>query len=710
MKYNINNNSIDIEYIANGKRNQLKLNNDDAVDMDFFNQLMKANSNKRDAMCDLFKRKILKEDDEDTIHIQPLKLDKELKPSKYAEKVELQRRKAELEQDKQHIAEEAKVLLKDEAKKKDITTLTKDDLNNENDLNKLKEIQARYIEIDKVHKMIINQLDSLEIGSADQVNIKELKNLTVNAFDTINKKLIETKLSEQDKQELQNKIAPVMVPDFKPLQDSIAKLLQQIEKIPKKASAKKEVVSKDYSQELGEIKNSLSTIIDSLPKTETVNELKETLKNISTIPQNTSIMAKQLSILPALLYNLQIVIQEQLSQAFSSINFQNYETAINKLSQRIASLEEKASVKKDDDSKDYTSKFEEILSQFGIIKQEILTAIEKLPQSEEMKKLKDELSKIELNTDDIPQMKDSLKEIKTTLGDLPGVFKKETIDEVTKTINELISSKGDGIMKEILNRPIIIDNLITQIKQLPEINPTSNFTEFKAKLFADANNHRLKNSALTFEPESLFQLPNIAFRWDDFLYLKTQRSLPLHYTVEEFFGLYYHKYKITDIQNTKVKDWIEFLVPFFDDESITIFSNPPFAIGLTIGISRFTASGNKNVWYPAILFSEAKNYVTLIKTISGIKDKPSESSDYSEDSSESSSSDSGEGILNKCSGEIKIDLDKSTLEEKLNEIIRILSQMNYYVFTTTPLNKNTKLQKKQSEKAKGIDLYDILDL
>jgi hypothetical protein len=715
MKYNINNNSIDIEYIANGKRNQLKLNNDDHIDMDFFNQLLKAKSNKRDAMCDLFKRKILMEDDKDTIHIQPLKLDKELKPSKYAEKVELQRRKAELEQDKQHIAEEAKVLLKEEAKKKEITTLTKDDLTNENDLNKLKEIQARYIEIDKVHKMIINQLDSLEIGTADQVNIKELKNLTVNAFDNINKKLIETKLSEKDKQELQNKIAPILVPDFKPLQDSIDDLLKQLNILPKKTSDKREVVSKDYAAELQEIKAALSTIINSLPKTETVNELKDTLKNINTISQNTSNMAKQLATLNTLLYQLPDVIQKELEKQFSSINFSDYTKAINQLSQKIANLEDKSSAEKKVESKDYTDKFSEITNKFEELKTNILTAINNLPNSENVQKLQDELSKVKFNTDNIPDMKKQLEELKTALKDLPGVFKKETIDKVTKTTNDLIqvSDSEPDKLNTFLSQKITND-LIKNIKKLPEINPklldgkhkSEAYIEFKAKLFADVKNQDTKTGYIGYKHSTLKELPDIAFIWENSLYYKSDETFDIPFTYELYGGLNFQKYSFEDIQNSTVKDWLKHL-SMWDLNSITLSEYPKLYADIRIGIQKHEQS-NQPIWYPMIHVGVGTS--SLIEFIKALTQDEVESS-----------SESSEGILNKYSGKINIDLNQSSANEKLNEIIRLLSQLNYNVFTTTPMYKQS-IQSKKKAKAQGfqndseenesesVDLYDFLDL
>ena len=210
MKYTINSNSIDVEYIANGKRKQLKLKNDDNIDMDFFNQLMKAKPNKRDAMCELYRRKILEESDDDTVHIQPLKLDKELKPSKYAEQEELKRRKAELEQDKKNIANEAKTLVKDAAKNKDITELNESDLNNPIDADKLKEIQSRYNQIDKVYRMVVNQVDNLDINNATSVRINEIKELNVETFKKIEQYINKFDLTETSRNDLLNEISKIL--------------------------------------------------------------------------------------------------------------------------------------------------------------------------------------------------------------------------------------------------------------------------------------------------------------------------------------------------------------------------------------------------------------------------------------------------------------------------------------------------------------------
>lgn len=92
---------------------------------------------------------------------------------------------------------------------------------------------------------------------------------------------------------------------------------------------------------------------------------------------------------------------------------------------------------------------------------------------------------------------------------------------------------------------------------------------------------------------------------------------------------------------------------------------------------------------------------------------------YDEDLEEYTSEESDEESEGLYSG--KLDLSNATLDEKLNEIIQILSRMNYNVFTTTPMYKETKnkFNKESStkktnkdSKSKGIktDLLTELDL
>ena len=639
MKYNINNNSIDIEYIANGKRNQLKLNNDDHIDMDFFNQLMKAKSNKRDAMCDLFKRKILKEDDDDTVHIQPLKLDKELKPSKYAEKVELQRRKAELEQDKKHIAEEAKVLLKEEAKKKDITALTKEDLNNENDLNKLKEIQARYIEIDKVHKMIINQLDSLEIGTAEQVNIKELKNLTVNAFDSINKKLVDAKISEKDKQDIADSVANLIKPNYGQIKHLIDNLKNQLKQLRQNTASSTSSITdtiSTFNKSIEDLSSEIKSMKEELPKSQVIEQLTENLES---------------------------------------------------LNQNIELLRERH------DDEEQKQKEEESSEE----------------DSEEIKNIIDDLSS-KINT------------LEQKVEQLPKVFNKKTIESREQTLERL--AKDAAFSRDLQMKRINSDDLIEYLKNnLPTIKLDPTDVSYKDLLrFFFEKDTPPKVNWRAFKISTVeFNYQHLAFLWNDEsdgeLYLCTLKkpllkkiagsgrfihSIQIHDESRlDINSLNIYRYNIAFLNSAHLHQFDELLT--LSDVGINKFricDDPPFYISIWAGRSTKRSTGDTGpAHYPQLIVHDGdKDLLAFFKLKHA------------------------EGIINpdeEKSGKINIDLNQSSTNEKLNEIIRLLSQLNYNVFTTTPMYKNIKTQKKQTEKSKGlsssdeneqIDLYDVLDL
>ena len=652
MKYNINNNSIDIEYIANGKRNQLKLNNDDHIDMDFFNQLMKAKSNKRDAMCDLFKRKILKEDDEDTVHIQPLKLDKELKPSKYAEKVELQRRKAELEQDKQHIAEEAKVLLKEEAKKKDITALTKEDLNNENDLNKLKEIQARYIEIDKVHKMIINQLDSLEIGTADQVNIKELKNLTVNAFDNINKQLVDAKISEKDKQDIADSVANLIKPNYGQIKHLIDNLKNQMKQFRQNTASSTSLISGSLlvlNNSIVTLSSEINSIKKELPKSQVIEQLTE---NLDSLNDNIELLREQLA----------------------------------------KDSEERLKERKEEQSSEDEDKREE--------------------NSEEVKKVIDDLS-------------DKITSIEEKIDKLPEVFNKETIDTREQTLKRLVK---DTALTRILNEEIIYSDDLERYlnRHLPTFDTSKQTLTYEnlLRFFFDKttastvnwDKHRpstipiqyahlaflLKNnektSLCTVKQDLLWQL----VRSEDLIY-KVEIEAPGR--IPNYFPFY--TFDFDYFTSVSIKDIAPLLTLSKGYNNICVFQDPPLYIDLWAGRSTKSLSGDTGLaTYPQLrIMNGDKDLLAFFENKGGIINPDDEKS-----------------------GKINIDLNQSSTTEKLNEIIRLLSQLNYNVFTTTPMYKQNIQSKKKSKaqgfqtdseenddvqiesSAEGVDLYDVLDL
>lgn len=576
MKYTINSKTIDIEYIADSKRKKLKLNNDDSIDMDFFNQLIAAKPNKRDAMCELYRRKILKESDDDIVHITPLKLDKELKPSKYAEKEELKRRREELERDKNGIKNEIDNLLKIDSKNKDIKSLDKSDLNNVADEPQLKELQRKYIEIDKIHQMIVNQIDSLEINTADSVNIKELKNLTVNAFDIINKSLIEAKITEQDKEDIANKISNVVVPRFNNLKSLIKQLKQKI------------------------------------------NEIDTTSK-----------------------------------EQFDDFKLQ------------------------------YTRDFMDFIKA-------IEESISTLPLTNDIKQIKELVEDLQDDVDNIPEIEKKLDKLNEKLENLPDVYNEQTIQKREITLNELVDALKQN--QDILEQNISED-LIKSIKsELPSINPNITFKEFKKSIFEGHDQGSTQWEG--HKPDTLKDYNDMAFWNDNYLYVINKTELPIEPEIIDITSdkkLNFYRYSFDDIKKLTVGNLIKHTT-LNSKKNVLINHKPNIYISIYIGYYKLTMTEKKKyVHIPVFELTDGnKEFIELLKAIQ--KNEPK-----------------SEG-LNNNGGKIMIDLNKSTTDEKLNEIIRLLSQMNYNIFTQTPMYKNNKYKKQEQKKSKGIDLYDVLNL
>lgn len=624
MKYTINSNSIDIEYIADSKRKKLKLNNDDEIDMDFFNQLLAAKPNKRDAMCELYRRKILKEDDDDIVHIQPLKLDKELKPSKYAEKEELKRRKEELERDKNGIKIEIDNLLKIDSKNKDIKSLDKSDLNNAADEPQLKELQRKYIEIDKIHQMIVNQIDSLEIGTADTVNIKELKNLTVNAYENINKSIMETKLSEEDKQKLVNSIAESIKPNL----DSIANAIRG-----------------------------------------SIRVMKEGIQKINSNTDINYMMA-----------------QEQINTLYANL---------------VAVV---------------------LVAKNGLAKQESLDEIQ-----ESLDEIEKQIGDIQSPdySHELRNITEKLEEIEKTIPTIVPVASKEALKETEENIIEAINMPKQQ-MDNLLNLPANLWYPYTELTREYKSNITNKISIeqlIRDKILTLGSRQKTGNKLDRMSANQCYEVP--CFHTNTALYLTkesftsspfvkfvdiTPTTLPKKRkdTRTNYYntGTYYIIPK-NRIEELKVSDIIEFLTT---QEIKKIQSNwvqkyPSEKPLCYLGITKIMNT------------SEYATYVQDVKcikqtdgTIQNLLDIRKKEIKEENDSSDESS----EGL----SGKIMIDLNKSTTDEKLNEIIRLLSQINYNIFTQTPMytdlrssatRKNNKYKNKSKEReSQGIDLLEII--
>lgn len=625
MKYNIKSNTINVEYIADGKRKQLTLKNNDKTDMDFFNQLLSAKSSKRDAMCELYRRKILKEYDQDTVLIHPLKLDKELKPSKYQEKEELRRRKTELDQDKKYIKTEIDQLLKIDSKNKEVKDLTKSDLNNETDEQLLKDLMQKYIEIEKVHQMIVNQIESLDITTADTVNIKELKNLTVNAYENINKSIMETKLSEEDKQKLVNSIAESIRPNLDEITNAIRGSIR---------------VMKEGIQKI-----TTNTDVNYTMAQEQLNTLYANLISIVAISRNG--LAKQESL---------DQIQESLDDIQSEID--NIKSA------------------------DYSTELDEIIKKLDDIEDSLLK-IEPVANKEALKETEENI------IDAINMSRSETNRFLNLPADLWYPYT-QLLKKYTSIITDNIISIEQLIDNEILKKP---NNQQTgyKLKNMP-----ANQCYEEPCFYTD--------KALYLTRDSFMSSPFTQFSDIQPIKLAKKKS---NTRGEQFNTVDYYIIHRNRIEGLKVYDIIDFLTT----QSIRRAKN--------IFVQHYPK--NKPISYLCIqrttTLSDYAYYINNVKcirqtdgTIQNLLNMRKKW-ELDEDPEETQEEGSSEGL----SGKINIDLNKSSTDEKLNEIIRLLSQMNYNLFTTTPMyaNRRSAKRKSQNEKSdrmpsKGLDLLEII--
>lgn len=634
MKYTINPNTIDVEYIANGKRKQIKLQNNDEIDMDFFNQLIAAKPNKRDAMCELFRRKILKESDEDTVHIQPLKLNKELKPSKYAEQQELKRRKTELEQDIKNTADEAKNLVKDDAKNKDVTELTKDDLKNPDDEDKLKEIKIRYAEMGKVYKIVVNQVDSLDINNATSVRINEIKELNVETFKKIEQYINKFDLTETSRNDLLTELSKIL--GFRQIKDdTLIGVKYLISSIPQ-MNAQTAIKLRNYINEQG-LTSEDSIRADVLKEALGDDEFKsieEPLKNSLLLSLNDA-------------------------NAFSA----NFETYIDPKYHIIPLLKE-----------NWSEFIDSIIGLFANSPEQ-----EKYQAYDNMAFEISDLTRENLNTilkdlNYVPKEGSTISEsimyntkeytllVKTSKNDFKDnalaniLFNLNNDDYVTtETINIKKSKAGDGysLTVKVINNDILYDEdemeeMVNKFARLLSLQKTDKIGPNLADVQFYFNYYY--KSAISASP----QIMSDVFKNGDVLqFQKIKRDIDK--MNKKISSSHKSKTKLKEVKEMKEEK----------------------------------ADSDTESDIPMIKEPEMKDTKKMLPIK---KDEDDESS---------------EGF----SGRIMIDLNKSTTDEKLNEIIRLISQMNYNIFTTTPMYKNNRYKQNQEQKkSKGIDLYDILDL
>lgn len=621
MKYTIKGNIITIKYVNNGKVKTMKLNINDKIDLDFFNKLQQANTNNQDSMCDIYNRNILKPTKKNVEHMTPLSLTKELERPKIVKQQELEQRKRELEQDKKNIEQEAEALLKPDVKLKDLKEnedLT-DKINDDANKERVKEIIRKYKEIERIETMVINELNSMEIKSANTVTISELKNLTVNAYENINKTIMETKLNNEDKQDLANEIAEKIKPNIEQLKTSFGNTIGKVIAILRN------------KPEINDIKNTLTIF-----KTELLDELKK-------LPQNDDVVED---------------VEEDLNELQHNDDLGNIITKLELIEKKLDKL---PNVFNDKTITKNELTLNELLKQFDRNTDFLNTRVGEII----LKEFKS----------NIPTLK--------TLPQTPVEFAKQFVTNWSDTFGKSSSTKNTTLKSNIKYIIFIYNNSIYSTELINIFNKIKPKTIY----IKDSSNFEFTDSSESF----IWKLYNYSYE------------------------------KINQIKFNDILEFIYINEPHYN--KIIVSSKPP--LYLKYNDSNATNSKyNTTINTKYFKFIEGPENDTKIMKIlsSGYFKEQNPKDDDSIDFSEydDSSNEESEGIY---SG--KLDLENATLDEKLNEIIQLLSRMNYNVFTTTPMYKesrnkyskepNTKKTNKNQysdSKSKGIktDLFTELDL
>lgn len=664
MKYVINDNTIDIEYIANGKRKKMQLKNNDKTDMDFFNQLMSAKSSKRDAMCDLYKREILKKVDKDTISVQPLKLTSELKKSPVAEKQELNQRKKELEQDRENTIREAKLLVKEKSKNKDINSLTDSDLLNEDDSDRLKEIKSRYNEIDRVYKLVVNQVENLDINNVTSVRINEIKELNVETFKKLEEYIGKFDLSNASKKELLNEFKQIL--GFQKIEDNtiipVSYLISAIPQMNTNAAIKVREALKDFdldstkSIELGVLKESIGK--------DTFKSIELPLKNALLLSlKDSNDFAENFQRFFNLDTNIKKYVDENWDEFVESLinNFKQPSTDFNSMKDQIhwyqVSLD----------------RLKTLLKELGYIKETGEFAINK-PIMINFKSYT-----LLIYKDNSDWKENYLAEILSNLTDDERNHSQKLIYTKTIVIDNRKASQKYNIYIKIISSDYMLSPKGKEILLDKFINLLSiQYTKYKSikphhiQLYFDYYSQAQITDQISSDVMKLGDIHNFMKVKDEVISADkemkktTQTSDKINYKAE-----------LTEPKPIKT---IKTIQPNLYDSEENDFNSIPSP--------DISSSSHSSLDSPDLFDFPKKKDLSEEKQSKGL----------------------GEDF----SGKIMIDLNKSDVEDKLNEIIRLLSQMNYNVFTTTPMYsrvKNNKTKNNSRDKtSQGIDLYDILNL
>lgn len=650
MKYEVTGDTIVIKYIADGKYKTLELNKNDNIDLDFFGQLIKAKNNKQDAMCDLYAKEVLSYDPSPE-RITNMNLTKIDEPSEYTKKEAAKLRIEELNRDLESVEKTIRSMIVKLHEDKRIEDLTPDYLE-----DKSKKNVARYNELKNRY-----------------YNLKELIDKQQKIYDTNNKKenLTQDELIRTLTDKIGNKINRVV-----PNSDDRYRIMQDISDELKP--------NEQIIKEIKDLKQHLKIMLDNIDNK--LNEAKpEYIKKQKIIIAD----AKQQ--------------QELLKDNDDDKDDDKDDDEDDDKDEQINMLVEKHN---DDE-------YEFGLEDEAIIINEILEENADIKEQKELvidhiNILVGLLEKTDIETIII----ETLKQISIDMKEFSAENGKniiEQLNETLKTIEEL--NKGNKIMytQKTFNTVLANVNKILleneRIKTLYNKKITPEFFDmFKSKLpeITDGSIQNLikipQKVSLTQEViDKLFDVSNILLIWrlkdDDFniysninlfglggdkkteIKLKRKRNIKC-YAI--------NKHKMTNYNFSLFSKYIStnksnFKLPF---KSMELYID----LQPKTEIKTFTInSADKNFTYIGFNFNQT-NVSNILEIVT----------------------DFGNGLNYKINNDGgKIDLDKADTEDKLSEIVRLLQNISYNLFTLTPNYEESEKNKRL--KSKGIDLKQLFD-
>lgn len=294
----------------------------------------------------------------------------------------------------------------------------------------------------------------------------------------------------------------------------------------------------------------------------------------------------------------------------------------------------------------------------------------------------------------LTELKNNITEIKNLNKDNKIAYTQNVITKVLKNVNSVIEQR-DRI--KLLYDTYITDNFVKQLLRTLKVNDAYHINNIK--LPEDYNPKRESNiikNLFNIEVTKAVMLwrdadnANLIFSNKDFLgiFKKTTKMVYLNTTIP------CHYITIEDLQKCKFGIFAEYITTEKTNYELPLqLKNTKFYLNLKqdfFTTFQYTSIKNKIDYYQFDIYNynlEKSSMSDVINIISGI-DPPNVEKEMSS------------GIY---SG--KIDLDRASTEEKLSEIIRLLQNIGYNLFTLTPNYEESERNKKL--KSKGIDLREL---